>query len=70
MLLTLLMACRCLSEMSCTACSADLSAYIDWTLLYNVASNYLLPQAFVNETFAFFGQELNGESEIEPLDGR
>jgi hypothetical protein len=41
-----------------------LVAYLDWQLLYNVASNYLLPDDFVSAYFAFFGEELNGETEM------
>jgi len=52
-----------------TAPIAELSAYVDWTLLYNVASNYLLPDVFVNETFAF-NQKLTGETALEPLADR
>ena len=40
---------------------------MDWVLLSNVAANYLLPDAFVNETFNFFGKEIDGQAEIEPL---
>jgi hypothetical protein len=48
-------------------CSKDLAAYIDWMVLFNVAQNNLLPQSFVNETFNFFGVEVNGLDEPEPL---
>jgi len=41
-----------------------LSTYLRWNLLHNVAN--MLPSAFVNETFSFFGVVLNGEAEPQP----
>lgn len=53
-----------------TAPITDLIAYLDWCLLHSVATNGLLPEAFVTENFAFLGMELEGQTAIEPLNGR
>ena len=41
-----------------------LQAYLRWHLLHATANQ--LPQAFVDENFAFFGKTLSGQKEIQP----
>ena len=43
---------------------ADLKTYLRWHLLHSEAT--LLPAAFVNENFHFFGQTLTGATELKP----
>ncbi|MDQ2900346.1 MAG: M13 family metallopeptidase [Acidobacteriota bacterium] len=42
----------------------DLKAYMTWHILHKSAE--LLPEAFVNEDFAFFGKTLTGAQELKP----
>jgi endothelin-converting enzyme/putative endopeptidase len=42
----------------------DIKTYLRWQLVHAEAS--LLPKAFVNEDFRFFGQTLTGTTELEP----
>ncbi|MBV8896126.1 MAG: M13 family metallopeptidase, partial [Acidobacteriaceae bacterium] len=42
----------------------DLKSYLRWHLVHNQAE--LLPAAFVNENFAFYGQVLTGAKELKP----
>jgi putative endopeptidase len=42
----------------------DIKIYLRWQLVHAEAS--LLPKAFVNEDFRFFGQTLTGTTELEP----
>lgn len=41
----------------------DWKAYLRWSLIHGLVA--LAPKAFVDEDFAFFGQQLDGQSEIE-----
>ena len=42
----------------------DIRAYITWTVLHDAVP--MLPHAFVNENFAFFGKTLTGQKELRP----
>jgi len=42
----------------------DIRTYITWTVLHDAAP--MLPHAFVNENFAFFGKTLTGQKELRP----
>ncbi|HEY8021740.1 MAG TPA: M13 family metallopeptidase [Thermoanaerobaculia bacterium] len=45
---------------------ARLKTYLRWQLVHEVAANSLLPAAFVDETFAFYGRTLSGAKELKP----
>jgi putative endopeptidase len=42
----------------------DIRTYLTWNVLSNAAP--MLPRAFVNENFAFFGKALTGQKELRP----
>ncbi len=42
----------------------DIRTYLTWNMLHNAAP--MLPRAFVNENFSFFGKALTGQKELRP----
>eukprot|EP00005_Dracoamoeba_jomungandri_P004977 CAMPEP_0174257170 /NCGR_PEP_ID=MMETSP0439-20130205/6331_1 /TAXON_ID=0 /ORGANISM="Stereomyxa ramosa, Strain Chinc5" /LENGTH=657 /DNA_ID=CAMNT_0015340135 /DNA_START=66 /DNA_END=2039 /DNA_ORIENTATION=- len=55
---------KSLAQIITNADISTLKKYLQWNLLHSAAD--LMPMAFVNETFNFFGKELSGQDEQSP----